>query len=105
MLGKALIDTHAINGNATGLGLLPVVTQFAADKTVRRTTSTFGEVRGAWSALSRVPASGYEIHHGQTQAHFAMTATGQIANEVMPGLAWQNDTGNVMGSYLHGLFE
>lgn len=105
ILGKELIDTHAIDGNATGLGLLPVVTQFAADKTVRRTTSTFGEVRGVWSALSRVPASGYEIHHGQTQAHFSMTAEGQIANEVMPGLAWQNDTGNVMGSYLHGLFE
>ena len=105
ILGKELIDIHAIDGNATGLGLLPVVTQFAADKTVRRTTSTFGEVRGVWSALSRVPASGYEIHHGQTQAHFSMTAEGQIANEVMPGLAWQNDTGNVMGSYLHGLFE
>jgi len=105
ILGKELIDIHAIDGNATGLGLLPVVTQFAADKTVRRTISTFGEVRGVWSALSRVPASGYEIHHGQTQAHLSITAEGQIANEVMPGLAWQNDTGNVMGSYLHGLFE
>lgn len=105
MLGEALIDTHGIDGNAAGLGLLPVVTQFAADKTVRRTTAMFGEVRGAWSALSRVPASGYEIHHGQTQAHAAMAAAGQIAHEVMPGLAWQNEAGNVMGSYLHGLFE
>jgi adenosylcobyric acid synthase len=105
MLGEALIDTHGIDGNAAGLGLLPVVTQFAADKTVRRTAAIFGEVRGAWSALSRVPASGYEIHHGQTQAHAAMAAAGQIAHEVMPGLAWQNEAGNVMGSYLHGLFE
>jgi len=105
MLGEALIDTHGIDGNAAGLGLLPVVTQFAADKTVRRTAAMFGAVRGAWSALSRVPASGYEIHHGQTQAHAAMAAAGQIAHEVMPGLAWQNEAGNVMGSYLHGLFE
>ena len=25
--------------------------------------------------------------------------------EVIPGLAWQNAAGNVMGCYLHGLFE
>ncbi|PUE57602.1 cobyric acid synthase CobQ [Limnohabitans sp. Rim8] len=105
MLGEALIDTHGIDGNAAGLGLLPVVTQFAADKTVQRTRAKFGELRGAWSALSGVQVSGYEIHHGQTQAHAAMAAAGQVAHEVMPGLSWQNDAGNVMGSYLHGLFE
>jgi len=105
MLGEALIDTHGIDGNAAGLGLLPVVTQFAVDKTVQRTRAKFDELRGAWSALSGVQVSGYEIHHGQTQAHTAMAAAGQVAHEVMPGLSWQNDAGNVMGSYLHGLFE
>ncbi len=105
MLGEALIDTHGIDGNAAGLGLLPVVTQFAADKTVQRTRATFGELRGVWSALSGVAVSGYEIHHGQTQAHTAMAAAGQVAHEVMPRLAWQNQAGNVMGAYLHGLFE
>jgi adenosylcobyric acid synthase len=105
MLGEALIDTHGIDGNAAGLGLLPVVTQFAADKTVQRTSAKFGALRGAWSALSGVQVSGYEIHHGQTQAHTAMAAAGQVAHEVMQGLAWQNEAGNVMGSYLHGLFE
>ena len=105
MLGEALIDTHGIDGNAAGLGLLPVVTQFATEKTVQRTSAKFGKLRGAWSALSGVQVSGYEIHHGQTQAHAAMAAAGQVAHEVMPGLAWQNDAGNVMGSYLHGLFE
>jgi adenosylcobyric acid synthase len=105
MLGEALIDTHNIDGNAAGLGLLPLVTQFAADKTVQRTTAKFEKVRGAWSALSEVRVRGYEIHHGQTQAHTAMLAAGQVAHEVMPTLAWQNDAGNVMGTYLHGLFE
>ena len=105
MLGEALIDTYGIDGNAAGLGLLPVVTQFAADKTVLRTTAQFGELRGPWSGLSGVQVSGYEIHHGQTQAHVAMAAAGQKAHEVMQGLAWQNEVGNVMGCYLHGLFE
>jgi adenosylcobyric acid synthase len=105
ILGEALIDTHGIDGNAAGLGLLPVVTQFAADKTVQRTQAQFGALRGAWSALSDVQVCGYEIHHGQTQAHSAMLAAGQVAHEVMPALAWQNDAGNVMGTYLHGLFE
>lgn len=105
MLGEALIDTHGIDGNAAGLGLLPVVTQFAPDKTVQRTTAKFHALRGPWSALSGVAVSGYEIHHGQTQAHAAMAAAGQLAHEVMPGLAWQNDAGHVLGVYLHGLFE
>ena len=105
MLGEALIDTQGIDGNAAGLGLLPLVTQFAADKTVQRTAAQFGQVQGVWSALSGVTVHGYEIHHGQTQAHTAMRAAGQVAHEVIPTLAWQNEAGNVMGTYLHGLFE
>lgn len=105
MLGRALVDTHGIDGNAPGLGLLPLETAFNADKTVRRTTASFGALLGPWSALSGITALGYEIHHGQTAQHPAMAAQGEIAREVIPGLAWQNASGNVMGCYLHGLFE
>lgn len=109
VLGEALIDTHGIepmaSGNAPGLGLLPLVTAFDVDKTVRRTSGTFASLTGAWAALSGVTASGYEIHHGQTAQHPAMAAQGDVAREVMPGLAWQNAAGNVLGCYLHGLFE
>ena len=105
MLGEALVDTHGIDGNAPGLGLLPLVSVFDADKTVRRTAAAFGDVQGPWSALSGVRARGYEIHHGRTAQHPAMGAQGDIAREVMPGLAWQNPAGNVLGCYLHGLFE
>ena len=34
-----------------------------------------------------------------------MAAKGDVAREVMPGLAWSNAAGNVLGLYLHGLFE
>jgi len=102
MLGEALVDPHGIDGNAPGLGLLPLVTQFSVDKTVQRTQASFASLAGPWSALSAVTVSGYEIHHGQTAQHPAMVA----ARAVLPGgLGWQNAEGNVLGVYLHGLFE
>lgn len=102
MLGEALVDSHGIDGNAPGLGLLPLVTQFAPAKTVRRTTSRFEAMKGPWAALAGVPVAGYEIHHGQTAQHPAMAS----ARQVLPGgLGWQNAEGNVLGLYLHGLFE
>jgi adenosylcobyric acid synthase len=103
MLGEALIDTHGIDGNAPGLGLLPLVTQFAPDKTVKKTQARFGQVQGPWAALAGVEVAGYEIHHGQMQGHSAMLAGGAVLHEVMPGLAWQS--GGVLGTYLHGLLE
>ena len=105
MLGEALIDTEGIDGNGPGLGLLPLVTAFAREKTVRPTRTRFGTVPGAWGPLSGVEVAGYEIHHGQTAQHPAMAAKGDVAREVMPGLAWSNAAGNVLGLYLHGLFE
>ena len=106
MLGEALIDLEGIDGNGPGLGLLPLVTLFEPAKTVRHTTVHFGELAaGPWAALSGVQVSGYEIHHGQTAQHPAMAAAGDVAREVVPGLVWQNRSGNVLGLYLHGLLE
>jgi adenosylcobyric acid synthase len=125
MLGEALVDPHGIDGNAPGLGLLPLVTVFDADKTVRHTQVKFDAgmapptrvpspdmvhvealISPPWAALAGVQVAGYEIHHGQTQQHAAMARAGDVAREVLPGgLAWQNRNGNVLGLYLHGLFE
>ena len=106
MLGEALIDPHGIDGNAPGLGLLPLVTVFEPDKTVRRREARFTTLAGQWAALSGTEVNGYEIHHGQTTQHPAMAAAGDIARAVMPeDIAWQNAAGNVLGLYLHGLFE
>jgi adenosylcobyric acid synthase len=102
MLGEALIDHDQIDGNAPGLGLLPLVTVFERDKTVRRTETGFSAVRGVWRALSGARLSGYEIHRGRTAQHTGMAA----ARTVLPGgLGWQNEAGNVLGVYVHGLFE
>ena len=159
MLGEALVDTHGVDGNAPGLGLLPLVTLFSPDKTVRHTSTRFvsdmcadamdglmsdsltqsqaqavgaqaeglnlpdvqksaprlspnslgqraGRQPSPWACLAGVQISGYEIHHGQTAQHPAMARDGDVAREVLPdGLGWQNGAGNVMGIYMHGLFE
>ena len=106
MLGEALIDPNSIDGNGPGLGLLPVVTVFDEAKTVRHRQAAFAGLHGPWASLSDVGMKGYEIHHGQTAPHPAMVAAGDAARPVMlEGLAWQNAGGNVLGLYLHGLFE
>jgi adenosylcobyric acid synthase len=105
ILGEALIDSHGVDGNAAGLGLLSLVTTFEPSKTVRRTLAKLDEVRGTLSALSGIELSGYEIHQGQTSSHKDMLAKGKSIREIAEGLAWQNDPGNVTGIYLHGLFE
>jgi adenosylcobyric acid synthase len=105
-----LIDVHSIDlkfdNNAPGLGLLPLVTHFEVFKTVQHRQTQFGAVAGAWSALSQVTVSGYEIHHGQTAQHQGLALVGDLACAVLPEqLAWQNQAGNVLGVYLHGMFE
>ena len=106
MLGEALLDPHGIDGNGPGLGLLPLVTRFDEVKTVRHRQAELQVLSGPWSTLSGVAVQGYEIHHGQTVQHAGMAAGGDVAHAAMPhGLAWQNPAGNVLGLYLHGMFE
>ena len=110
MLGEALIDMHDIDvkfgNNAPGLGLLPLVTNFEIAKTVQHRQTQFSKLTGVWSKLSDVTVAGYEIHHGQTAQHPAMAKAGDVAFTVLPdALGWQNPAGNVLGLYLHGMFE
>lgn len=99
-IAMALTELRA--ENAAGLGLLPVVTTFEPYKTVQRTEARFEALTGIWAPLSGVAVQGYEIHHGRT----AMQPSKGAARVVMSdGLAWRNSDGNVLGLYLHGLFE
>ncbi|MFZ4623262.1 MAG: cobyric acid synthase [Rhodoferax sp.] len=125
MLGSALIDPHGVDGNAPGLGLLPLCTLFEPDKTVQYSQATFAaciaapallpvtdmvhgevDVANPWQALAGITVTGYEIHHGLTEADPALARASASARVVLPnGLGWQNAAGNVLGLYLHGLFE
>lgn len=99
MLGDWLLDATGVagdSGRVPGLGLLPVMTEFAPGKSVRQVVAQWQNQ--SWQA--------YEIHMGQTSRS---PETGEtrvyepllLANGVAEGLRGDR----VLGTYLHGLFE
>jgi adenosylcobyric acid synthase len=107
MLGEALIDPHGVDGNAPGLGLLPLVTVFETHKLLLDTAVAFDPLDGPWAPLSLVHARGYEIRHGRTRAHPAFEAPRvALRNAEGEAIGWQaGQAGRVLGVYAHGLFE
>jgi adenosylcobyric acid synthase len=104
MLGDAMLDPHGLDGEARGLGLLPLVTRFEEDKLLRPTRVSFASLEAPWDALSQVEAEGYEIHHGRTApGSDRATATVAAYGTGREPLGWQ--AGPVLGWYAHGLFE
>ena len=105
MLGEALLDPHELDGNAPGLGLLPLVTQFEPDKLLRPTRLHFAaKLAAPWQALAGVAAEGYEIHHGRTAQHPSLPAASVALRDAQgDAIGWQ--AGPVLGLYAHGLFE
>jgi cobyric acid synthase CobQ len=96
MLGRRIEDPAAVEtagGGADGMGLLPVTTVMAADKTLKR-VSTRHEPSG--EALE-----GYEIHHGLTSPledlEALVTSSDGTVIAFGRGLVW--------GCYLHGMFD
>lgn len=105
MLGEALIDPHGLDGNAPGLGLLPLVTLFEREKLLREAECRFAPALDApWSSLNGAVARGYEIHHGRTAQHPGLPAARPVLFDGLgEPVGWQH--GPVLGHYLHGLFE
>ena len=101
MLGDELRDPHRIDGDAAGLGLLPLVTQFEPEKLLRPTQARFERLRGDWAALTDSAFDGYEIRHGRTEA--SSDADVALRNAAGEAIGWQR--GSVLGLYAHGLFE
>ena len=87
-------------GQAAGLGLLPVSTQFLADKETHQARMELadGEI-----------VEGYEIHTGETQAREGTAPLGEIVDRngrrvsIPDGASVEE--GRAWGTYLHGLFE
>ncbi|MDO9043510.1 MAG: cobyric acid synthase [Desulfocapsaceae bacterium] len=96
MLGNLIEDPLAIEsdqGAIAGLGLLPMTTVLAADKKLTRQHGVHTE--------SGQPVHGYEIHHGRTQSDLPPT----LAFTDGSGCGASNASGQIWGSYLHGIFD
>jgi adenosylcobyric acid synthase len=97
MLGRRLIDPVGVDGDATGLGLLPVETTFVETKIAARIETSFGALPTPWSSLSDHALSGYEIRHGHS------VAVGPAVAALPDGRGFV--AGAVLGVSVHGLFE
>jgi len=102
MLGKSIVDGCGAEGggSTSGLGLLPVHTEFREEK---HRTRICGKVLQAdmLSELSGASVEGYEIHMGKTTLEQSATSLIQLDNGLTDGCI----CGAVFGSYLHGFFD
>ena len=99
MLGSRISDPHGVEGSAgasEGLGLLALTTTMGLNKQLRQVTGTcaFDD--------SGAQVSGYEIHMGAS-AGAALAAPAFRIGDRMDGAC--STDGQVMGTYLHGLFD
>jgi adenosylcobyric acid synthase len=82
-----------------GLGLLPLVTTYRADKTVGHVSVDLPpSLPGEWAALAGLRVNGYDIRHGRSRA-----LPGAEAAELVPGLVFA--AGTVLALASHGLLE
>ena len=111
MLGTAIHDPELIESTnmlTAGMGLLPTTTRFSAVKSTyqvkARTLAGFGLLAKAKDTA----ISGYEIHMGQTEGNepsqpfLIEQRSQQICSD---GDGALSADGNVVGSYIHGLFH
>ena len=99
MLGRQLHDPQGLEGapaSLPGLGLLDVETTLEAEKLLVNVTGTL--------ALPGAPTvKGYEIHMGVTRGAALERPAAHLADGRPDGV--QSDDGQILGTYLHGLFD
>lgn len=114
MLGQSIADPLGIEdsaGDTEGLGYLPLSTELKADKQLRR-------VSGELTLLGQtVAVQGYEIHCGESsyliprleQTNSPLQLIPESTSLAAPTVSFadglQSDDGQILGTYLHGLFD
>ena len=102
MLGQALHDPLGLEGggSSAGLGLLDLQTTMGARKQLRRVSGRLD------AALGGGTVAGYEIHLGVSEGPALSRPALQLAADggLRPEGAISED-GQILGSYVHGLFD
>ncbi|MDP3478174.1 MAG: cobyric acid synthase [Desulfoprunum sp.] len=96
MLGKTVHDPLRLESaapQASGLGLLDLVTELKEHKTLTRRTGLH--------LPSGLTVKGYEIHHGISSSSLEPALA--FGNDIFCGAVGHN--GLIWGSYLHGIFD
>ena len=108
MLGEVLEDPDGIEegGTLRGLGLLPMRTRFAPQKTRSRVNGRIFHMSGLLQPMEDLAVEGYEIHMGRSSCAAPYPEMNRITDAVsgresMDGIC----AGNVYGTYLHGFFD
>ena len=110
MLGQEVRDpehTESDIDSLAGLGLLPTITTFIADKITRQVTAKTDNIGFIGMNYKASRLDGYEIHMGRTEytgqiEHAFMIDRGD-GTEVLDG-AVRTDA-SVLGTYMHGIFD
>ncbi len=109
MLGRTLSDPLGVEegGSMNGLGLLPMDTVFAGEKTRTRVKGSITGGTGVFSGINGTEIEGYEIHMGvstltEGQSLTRLQSEYKAAAEEKPDGA---SCGNIGGSYVHGIFD
>ena len=108
MLGESISAPQGVEegGEIRGMGLLPMDTVFAGEKTRTRVEGTIQDLPGTLSGLSGIGVEGYEIHMGVTtwreEGHAISSLTDSVTGEEKQDGGWYDE---VYGSYVHGFFD
>jgi len=108
MLGEAIADSHHVESkveHTSGLGLLPVRTEFSKEKATFQAQARIRSQRGWMSQLDESTVSGYEIHMGETLSQTAwLEISSRNGNQVKVADGSVSSDGKIWGCYLHGIF-
>lgn len=103
MLGKSVEDPDGLEGDTgttEGLGLLDMATRMVAGKQLKQVSGEFAKLTG--ESTERAHLSGYEMHNGVSNGP-ALDRPMALLGERPDGAIGDDD--QVMGTYVHGIFD